>query len=101
MTASERNERREPDLRELLFPEVFVWAALMVLFLASWWVAYWPIGIWKVAVNLAVAIVMAGLSSVVFMHLARSGALLRLAAGASGLWLTALFVLTFSDYLTR
>jgi cytochrome c oxidase subunit 4 len=88
-------------LRDLLWPEALVWALLMALFLSSWWVSYEPIGVWKTIASLLISAVKTLLVAGVFMHLARSEAVVRLAAAGGLAWLSILFVLSWTDYLTR
>lgn len=46
-------------------------------------------------INLAIAAAKAAIIGLVFMHLVRAGALVRLAVAAVGVWLVILFGLTF------
>jgi cytochrome c oxidase subunit IV len=78
-----------------------VWGALLGLLAVTFACAYAPLGAFNVVVALAVAAIKATLVGFIFMGLARSGALLRLAAAAGFFWLVILFALTFSDYLGR
>jgi cytochrome c oxidase subunit 4 len=84
-----------------LWPEALIWAALLVLFLSSWWVAYEPIGVWKTVASMTISVAKTLLVATFFMHLIRSEGLIRLAAAGGLLWLSVLFTLTWSDYLTR
>jgi cytochrome c oxidase subunit 4 len=76
-----------------------IWLALMLLLALTVGSAYIPLGIGNGLVNYGVAVTKAAL--VVFMHLDRSRALIRLAALAGLFWLVFLFSLSFGDYLTR
>lgn len=83
------------------WPEAGVWLALMALLATTFATAFVPMGAFNSVVNLAIAVVKAALVAVFFMHLRRPDATLRLAATAGLFWLGILFVLTFSDFLTR
>lgn len=83
------------------WPEAGVWLALMALLATTFAAAFVPMGAFNSVVNLAIAVVKAALVAVFFMHLRRPDATLRLAAAAGLFWLGILFVLTFSDFLTR
>lgn len=83
------------------WPEAGVWLALMALLATTFATAFVPMGAFNSVVNLAIAVVKAALVAVFFMHLRRPDATLRLAAAAGLFWLGILFVLTFSDFLTR
>jgi cytochrome c oxidase subunit 4 len=63
--------------------------------------AYLPLGPFNAALNLAVAAVMISLLVVHLMNLRRSSALVRVIAASGLLWLAFMFVLTFTDYLSR
>jgi cytochrome c oxidase subunit 4 len=78
-----------------------VWGALLLLLAATCALAYVPMGTFNVVVALAIAAAKAGLVAALFMGLARSRPLLRLAAGAGFFWLIIMFSLTLSDYLMR
>jgi len=56
---------------------------------------------WNTPVALAIAIVKATLVILWFMHVAHSPRMTWIVVISSILWLGVLFVLTFSDYLTR
>ena len=78
-----------------------VWAALLLLLLLSLVLAYVPMGILTPIAGIAIAFAKAGLVILLFMELARSKALIRLAAMAGFVFLASLFVLTLADVLTR
>ena len=59
------------------------------------------LGAWNTAVALAIAVVKMTLVILWFMHVIHSPRLTWIVVVASFLWLGVLFVLTFSDYLTR
>ena len=78
-----------------------IWAALLLLLLLSLLLAYVPMGFLTPAAGIVIAFAKAGLVILLFMELATSKALIRLAAVAGVVFLTALFTLTLADILTR
>ena len=80
---------------------LLVFAALLVLTLATAGAAYLDFGPLNVAIALAIAIAKALLVMVFFMHLKQSSPLVRLFAGTGVFWLLILLTFTLSDYLTR
>ncbi len=79
-----------------------VFAALMILTILTVWVSRIDLGHgMNTAVALAIAIVKALVVILWFMHVIHSPRLTWIVVIASFLWLGVLFVLTFSDYLTR
>jgi cytochrome c oxidase subunit IV len=78
-----------------------VWVALVLLGLASLGSAYLPLGAFNAPLKLAIAAVMLILLWLFLMDLIGAGALLRLIAVAGVLWLSFMFALTFTDYLSR
>ena len=77
------------------------WLALMVLFARNLVRLILPLGAGNVAVNLAIAAVMMALLVTFLMDLQNSPALTRIVAAAGLFWTILMFVLTFSDYLSR
>ena len=63
--------------------------------------AYLPLGRLNLVTGLTIAVVKIALVAVVFMRLWSSRPLLRLAAATGLFWLTILFLLTFTDLVTR
>ncbi|ASK34350.1 Caa(3)-type oxidase subunit IV [Alcanivorax sp. N3-2A] len=59
------------------------------------------LGVVAVPLRLAMAALMAASIALIFMRLRDSAVLVRLVAATSLLWVVFLFVLSFSDYLTR
>jgi cytochrome c oxidase subunit IV len=81
---------------------VFVWAILVLLTVATFAVAYSPLGITtRTAIHFAVVAMQVLLIGVFFMNLRAARPLLRLAAVAGLYWLAIMFVLTFNDYASR
>jgi cytochrome c oxidase subunit 4 len=80
---------------------IFVWFGLIVLLAITAGTSMLDLGGANVAINLAIAAAKTLLILLFFMHLWRGGALTRLAAGGTALWLGMLFVLTLLDFATR
>ena len=78
-----------------------VFGALMVLTVLTVWVSRIDLGTMNTAVAMAIAIVKALVVILWFMHVIHSPRLTWIVVISSFLWLAVLFVLTFSDYLTR
>ena len=78
-----------------------VFLALMVLTAVTVWVSTVNFGALNVPIAMAIAILKAVLVILFFMHVLHSSRLTWVIVLASGLFLAVLFVLTFSDYLTR
>jgi caa(3)-type oxidase subunit IV len=77
------------------------WLALMALFLVSLAWAYRPLVLGFFAVNLAIAVAMLALLVTFLMDLRNAKALIRIVAAAGLFWTIFMFVLTFTDYLSR
>jgi cytochrome c oxidase subunit 4 len=78
-----------------------IWAALMCLLVLTLVIAYVPMGLFTPAAGIAIAFIKAGLVVTLFMELARSRPLVRLAAAAGVVFLSVLFALTLADVLPR
>ncbi|HEX2836122.1 MAG TPA: cytochrome C oxidase subunit IV family protein [Thermoanaerobaculia bacterium] len=78
-----------------------VFATLMILTVLTVWVSRFDLGEMNTAVAMAVAIVKATVVILWFMHVIHSPRLTWIVVICSFLWLAVLFVLLFSDYLTR
>ena len=78
-----------------------IWAGLLLLLLLSLVLAYVPMGVFTPTAGIAIAFAKAGLVVLLFMELARSKPLIRLAAVAGVMFLVALFALTLADVLSR
>ena len=78
-----------------------IWAALLLLLSLSLVLAYVPMGLFTPAAGIVIAVIKAGLVILLFMELATSKPLIRLAALAGVVFLAALFVLTLADVLAR
>ncbi|CCD98322.1 cytochrome C oxidase subunit IV family protein [Bradyrhizobium sp. STM 3809] len=78
-----------------------IWAALLALLLLSLGIAYVPMGRITVAAGIVIAVMKSALVLLLFMELAKSGSLIRLAAIAGLVFLIAMFGLALTDVLTR
>jgi cytochrome c oxidase subunit 4 len=78
-----------------------IWGALLLLLLLSLVLAYVPMGLFTPMAGILIAFAKAGLVIFLFMELAKSKPLIRLAAVAGVVFLAALFTLTLADVLTR
>lgn len=78
-----------------------IWFALMCLLFLSLFLAYIPMGVITPTAGIVIALVKAGLVIMLFMELASSKPLIRLAAAAGLVFLTVLFALTLADVLSR
>ena len=78
-----------------------VFAALFVLLVLTVLVAQLHLGILNTPIAMLIALVKATLIVLVFMHVRYAPPLVRVFAVGGFLWLTIMFVLTFSDVLTR
>jgi cytochrome c oxidase subunit 4 len=78
-----------------------IWAALMGLLVLTLVLAYLPLGALNTPLGIAIGLAKAALVALLFMELARSSALTRLAAMAGLVFMTVLFALTLADVLSR
>jgi cytochrome c oxidase subunit 4 len=78
-----------------------IWLALLALLAVTAGSTMLDLGWGNLVVNLGVAAAKMVLILLVFMHLDRSSALVRLVCVAAGLWLALLFGLTLIDYGSR
>lgn len=78
-----------------------VWLALVLLGLASLGSAYLPLGAFNTPLKLTIAAIMLVLLWLFLMDLIGAETLLRLIAAAGVVWLSFMFALTFTDYLSR
>jgi len=92
---------RVPSVWDLAKGPVAVWLVLIGLLAVSAGSAYLPLGPFNAALNLAVAAVMILLLAAFLMNLRWSSALVRVIAASGLFWLIFMFVLTFTDYLSR
>ena len=99
MTVTE--SRRLRTAAQLWRRNALVWAALMALLLLSFVLAYIPMGLVTPASGIVIAFIKAVLVVALFMELARSRAVDRLAAVAGMFFLVVMFALTLADVLWR
>lgn len=78
-----------------------IWLALMGLLSLTVVLAYVPMGLLTPTAGIAIAFVKAGLIVMLFMELASSRPVIRLAAMSGLVFLTVLFALTLADVLSR
>lgn len=78
-----------------------VFAALAVGTLLTWYASTLDLGMLNTPIALLIAVTKATLVVLFFMHVLHSTRVTWVVLVASFLWLGVLFVLTFSDYLTR
>jgi cytochrome c oxidase subunit 4 len=80
---------------------VFVWAALLILLVATWAIARFDLHPFNAALAIAIALLKMLLILLFFMHVRYSNRLTWIFAGAGFVWLAILIGLTLNDYLTR
>lgn len=80
---------------------IAIWATLLLVLFGMFGLAQFHLGGTGTAIILALAAIQALLVLLSFMRLWNSNKLVRMVAGVGFLWLLILFVLAFSDYMTR
>jgi cytochrome c oxidase subunit IV len=80
---------------------IAVFFALMILTVVTVWVSRIDLGAMNTLVAMAIAIVKATVVILWFMHVIHSPRMTWIVVISSFLWLAVMFVLFFSDYLTR
>jgi cytochrome c oxidase subunit 4 len=78
-----------------------IWLALLLLLFGMFGLAQFDLKTLGTIVILALAVIEMFLVLLFFMRLRNSAKLIRLVAAVGFAWLSILFVLAFSDYLTR
>jgi cytochrome c oxidase subunit IV len=78
-----------------------VWAALMLLVLLTLWFAYLPLGRFNMPLAMLISAAKTFLITAIFMELRLAKGFVRLAAAAAFLWIAVMFILTFSDLMSR
>jgi len=92
----------EPHARHTSTPTyLLVWAALIVLTLTTWLLAYVELGAWHTPIGLTIAVIKAVLIVLIFMHALEAGRLVWMVIVTMLLFLAILFALTWADYSTR
>lgn len=93
--------RAGPGRHEPLAAYFVVYGVLMLLLVATVLAAFLEAGPLAIVIALLIAIIKSVLVVLYFMHVRLSSPLVKLFVVAGIFWLGILFVLTFSDYLTR
>ena len=98
------SSEHQPRLRELLKAPLLALIALTLLLCLTIGLSFVPMG-GMGGGNLVVSLIIAGtkiaIIVVVFMELPKGSAVQQLAAGVGVFWLSFLFLLGFTDYLSR
>ena len=81
--------------------DLYAWIALLVLLAITCASSYIPMRGLNIAVNLGVAVLKALIVVLVFMHVARGRAVIRMAAAAGFVWLAILAGLSTLDFAQR
>ena len=80
---------------------VLVWAALLILLVATWGFARLNLQPFNAAIAMIIALSKMLLILLFFMHVRYSSRLTWIFAGAGFIWLAILIGLTLNDYITR
>ena len=80
---------------------IATYVSLMILLGLTIWSSFIKLDGFNSAINLGIAAAKALLVGIFYMHLHRASAVTKLFAIAALLWLTIMFGLTLSDYMTR
>jgi|CXWL01.1.fsa_nt_gi cytochrome c oxidase subunit 4 len=80
---------------------VMVFAALMVLTVATVFVAYYDLGVLNNLVAMGIALTKASLVIMIFMHVRHGTRLTKMVVAGGFLWLIFLFLFPLADYDTR
>lgn len=95
------NTHQRVTARKLWQRNGLIWVALMGLLTLTLVLAYVPMGVFTPSAGIAIAFIKAGLVVMLFMDLAGSRPLIRLAAAAGLVFLAVFFALTLADVLSR
>ena len=98
--STERNSAR-PLAAKLWRRNGLIWVALMLLLLLTLALAYVPMGTISPATGIGIAAIKAALVVLLFMELNDATPLIRLAALSGVVFLSAFFLLTLADVLSR
>jgi cytochrome c oxidase subunit 4 len=98
---SRENNRSYSQAGKLWRRNGLIWVALMLLLLLTLALAYVPIGTMSPAPGIGIAAIKAALVVLLFMELNNATPLIRLAALSGVVFLSALFLLTLADVLSR
>ena len=90
-------------MENVVQPKVYVRTclALLGLLTLTWAIGYIDLGPFNLIIALGIAITKAILIALFFMEIHYHTGITRIFAGAGLVWLALLFLLSFSDYLTR
>ncbi len=80
---------------------LYAWITLLVLLALTFGSSFLPIGKGLVFVNYGIAITKTAIILWIFMEMRERNGFQRLALAAGFIWLSFLYILTFSDILTR
>lgn len=80
---------------------VAVWLALLACTWLTVFVAEIDLGEWNIVLAMTIAVFKATIVGLFFMHLKGSSGLTKLIAVAGLFWMGILFVMTFTDYISR
>jgi cytochrome c oxidase subunit IV len=95
--AHQHTPRQGPTLKGY----IFIWAALLLLLLATWGAAQLNLGEWNTVVALTIAVMKMLLVVLFFMHVRYGSRQIWLFTAAGFIWLIIMIDLTLSDFLTR
>jgi cytochrome c oxidase subunit 4 len=95
------SESRRKALRRIVAGPFLSWIGLCLLLGTTTGLAYLPMGSMNLAVSLAIAAAKVSIIAIVFMELSRAAGVVRLASIVGIFWLAFLFLLIFTDYLSR
>ena len=101
MSRSHRHRRTRARPPRTVKTYLMVYAALMVLLVATVGAAFIDLGRATSLVAMVIAVIKAVLIVLIFMHVRYSEKLVWIFAGAAFLWLAILLALTLNDYFTR
>ena len=98
---STENDGRPALAAKLWRRNGLIWVALMLLLLLTLALAYVPMGTMSPATGIGIAAIKAALVVLLFMELNDATPLIRLAALSGVVFLSAFFLLTLADVLSR
>jgi cytochrome c oxidase subunit IV len=84
-----------------LRPLVIAWIALLMLLALTCATSFIPMGRFNLVINVAIAAAKTLVVATVFMHVVRSGPMVKIVALAGVAWLAILLVLSLSDFALR
>ena len=91
----------QPSIRNLIRRPLKALIGLTVLLMLTTALAFVPLGPMNLVVSLLIAGLKVAIIIVIFMELLKGSGVQMLAAGVGVFWLSFLFLLAFSDYLSR